>query len=70
MMIRIILIFLSGLFIMKAVYVCTMLLALPCTGGAILVSCNFLLPGWRPEQEIRAKHPVQKDPIYIYRQRF
>lgn len=35
--------------------------------GAALVSCNFELPGWRPEQILHAGRGG-KDPIYIYRQ--
>jgi len=35
--------------------------------GAVLVSCNFELPHWRPEQTLHAGRGG-KDPIYIYRQ--
>lgn len=35
--------------------------------GAILISCNFPLPGWSPEKVFRAAHSHQRDPIYIYR---
>jgi len=35
--------------------------------GSVLVSCNFELPGWRPEHTIYAGKGG-KDPIYIYRQ--
>lgn len=35
--------------------------------GALLVSCNFPLPGWIPERVLTADHKVQKDPIYVYR---
>lgn len=35
--------------------------------GALLVSCNFPLPGWVPERILTAHHSVQKDPIYVYR---
>lgn len=36
--------------------------------GAVLVSCNFELPGWKTEQVLHAGRGG-KDPIYIYRQR-
>ncbi len=35
--------------------------------GALLVSCNFPLPGWVPERVIRADHDMENDPIFIYR---
>ena len=35
--------------------------------GALLVSCNFPLPGWTPVSILTADHGFQKDPIYIYR---
>jgi len=35
--------------------------------GALLVSCNFPLPGWVPHEIINSSHPSQQDPIYIYR---
>lgn len=35
--------------------------------GSRLVSCNFELPGWQPEQTLYAGRGG-KDPIYIYRQ--
>lgn len=35
--------------------------------GSRLVSCNFELPGWKPEQTLYAGRGG-KDPIYIYRQ--
>jgi SAM-dependent methyltransferase len=36
--------------------------------GAFLVSCNFELPGWKPERILTADHPSASDPIYVYRQ--
>lgn len=35
--------------------------------GAVLVSCNFPLPGWEPQQIINSIHPSQQDPIFIYK---
>ncbi|MDH3972777.1 MAG: class I SAM-dependent methyltransferase [Deltaproteobacteria bacterium] len=37
--------------------------------GALLISCNFPLPGWFPESVITADHRVQKDPVYVYRKK-
>lgn len=37
--------------------------------GALLISCNFPLPGWCAEKVLTADHPSQKDPIYIYRKK-
>ena len=34
--------------------------------GAKVISCNFEIPGWRPEKIITASHPIHSDPIYIY----
>jgi predicted RNA methylase len=34
--------------------------------GAKVISCNFEIPGWRPEEIISASHPVHNDPIFIY----
>lgn len=34
--------------------------------GARVASCNFPLPGWRPERVIRLHHPTERDPIYLY----
>lgn len=35
--------------------------------GAVLVSCNFPLPGWRPMRILTAAEPAPQDPIYLYR---
>ena len=35
--------------------------------GARVVSCNFPMPGWRPERILRPKHARHGDPIYVYR---
>jgi len=37
--------------------------------GARVASCNFVLPGWRPEEIIRLDHHRETDPIYLYRKR-
>ena len=34
--------------------------------GAKVISCNFEIPGWRPEKILTAYHPLHADPIYIY----
>ena len=34
--------------------------------GAKVISCNFEIPGWRPEKIITASHPAHNDPIFIY----
>ena len=36
--------------------------------GAVLVSCNFVLPGYTPWKVIRPEGSLDSDPIYIYRQ--
>ncbi len=33
---------------------------------AKVISCNFEIPGWRPEKIITASHPIHSDPIYIF----
>jgi ribosomal protein L11 methylase PrmA len=33
---------------------------------AKVISCNFEIPGWRPEKIITASHPIHSDPIFIY----
>ncbi len=38
--------------------------------GAVLVSCNFPLPGWEAERVLIAAPPTPEDPIYLYRQGF
>jgi len=35
-------------------------------GEAKIISCNFEVPGWKPEKIIRASHSIQNDPIFIY----
>lgn len=35
--------------------------------GARVVSCNFPLPGWRPERVLRPGGSRHNDPIYLYR---
>ena len=31
-----------------------------------VISCNFEIPGWKPEKIIMASHPTHNDPIFIY----
>ena len=35
--------------------------------GAVVVSCNFDLPGFSPDQVLRPGNSLHNDPIYIYR---
>jgi SAM-dependent methyltransferase len=35
--------------------------------GAVVVSCNFNLPGFRPDRILRPGSTLHHDPIYIYR---
>ena len=35
--------------------------------NARVVSCNFPLPAWRPEQVLHPEQGLYRDPIYIYR---
>ena len=35
--------------------------------GAIMISCNFEVPGFTPSQIIRPDGALHSDPIYIYR---
>jgi hypothetical protein len=35
--------------------------------GAVVVSCNFDLPGFIPEQILRPGNSFHNDPIYVYR---
>lgn len=37
--------------------------------GAVVVSCNFNLPGFSPERILRPGNTLHNDPIYIYRVR-
>lgn len=34
--------------------------------GAKIISCNFGIPGWKPDTIIASSHPRHTDPIYIY----
>ena len=34
--------------------------------GAVVVSCNFHLPGWSPERVLRPGNSLHNDPIYVY----
>jgi ribosomal protein L11 methylase PrmA len=34
--------------------------------GTKIISCNFEIPGWKPEEIISAAHTVHNDPIFIY----
>lgn len=34
--------------------------------GAKVISCNFEIPGWRPEKILVASHPIHTDPIFVY----
>jgi hypothetical protein len=35
--------------------------------GAVVVSCNFALPGFVPERILRPGNSFHSDPIYVYR---
>ncbi|UCG21868.1 MAG: class I SAM-dependent methyltransferase [Deltaproteobacteria bacterium] len=35
--------------------------------GAVVVSCNFDLPGFMPERTLRPGNSLHNDPIYVYR---
>lgn len=35
--------------------------------GAVVVSCNFPIPGLSPQQVLRPEGALNRDPIYIYR---
>lgn len=35
--------------------------------GAVVVSCNFALPQWRPDMVLRPDHSLHNDPIYMYK---
>ena len=35
--------------------------------GAVVVSCNFHLPGFSPERVLRPGNSLHNDPIYVYR---
>jgi predicted RNA methylase len=33
---------------------------------AKVISCNFEIPGWKPDTIIPVSHPVHNDPVFIY----
>ncbi len=35
--------------------------------GAQVISCNFHVPGWEPQEVLRPGSSRQRDPIYVYR---
>ncbi|UCF92769.1 MAG: class I SAM-dependent methyltransferase [Desulfobacterales bacterium] len=35
--------------------------------GAVVVSCNFALPGWTPAKVVRPGSSLHNDPIFIYK---
>lgn len=35
--------------------------------GALVISANFPLPGWMPDEIIHSDHPVFNDPVFLYR---
>jgi len=35
--------------------------------GAQVISCNFPVPGWEPQEVLRPGSSRQRDPIYVYR---
>ncbi len=35
--------------------------------GAVVISCNFGIPGWRPDKVLRPTSYSHGDPIYVYR---
>ena len=37
------------------------------TTGAVVVSCNFDLPGFTPDRVLRPGNSLHNDPIYVYR---
>jgi predicted RNA methylase len=37
--------------------------------GVKIISCNFEIPGWKPEKIVTASHPIHTDPIFIYTNR-
>ncbi len=34
--------------------------------GARVISCNFMIPGWKPEKILTFYHPVHNDSVFIY----
>jgi len=34
--------------------------------GVKVISCNFEIPGWKPEKIVTASHPTHTEPIFIY----
>lgn len=35
--------------------------------GALIISANFPVPGWKPERILRCEHRIFNDPVYLYR---
>jgi hypothetical protein len=35
--------------------------------GALVISANFPVPGWRPDRILKCDHSIFNDPIYLYR---
>lgn len=35
--------------------------------GALVISANFPVPGWKPERILRCRHRIFNDPVYLYR---
>jgi len=35
--------------------------------GALVISANFPVPGWRPAEVLRCSHAIFNDPVYLYR---
>jgi hypothetical protein len=35
--------------------------------GALVISANFPVPGWRPAEVLRCTHSIFNDPVYLYR---
>ncbi len=34
--------------------------------GVKVISCNFEIPGWKPETVVRASHQIETDPVFVY----
>ncbi len=35
--------------------------------GALVISANFPMPGWKPDRVLKCDHKIFNDPVYIYR---
>ncbi len=35
--------------------------------GALVISANFVIPGWKPEKVLKSSHRIFNDPVYFYR---